>query len=280
MSSITERTSPRRRLLVGLVAVTAFVLAVDLSGAANLEPVRGAAAAALGPLERLLGPRDGVVSELRAENLELRGRLSAAEQDAAVESRLATILTEPVLAGAVVVPARVVALGVSGPAGPERVTIDVGARDGVKVDRAVVAEGGLVGRVVSVAPWTSDVLLVGSPDLAVGVRVGPQGVLGQASGSAAPGGAGPEPGRLSLALVETGTMRSGDAVSTLGSLGGGPYPPGLAVGTVTSVDDDAGRVAQTGALRPSVDPTSLDVVAVLVTTPRSTPRPTATAATG
>ena len=43
------------------------------------------------------------------------------------------------------VPARVVAVGASGPAGPERVTIDAGSRDGVEVDRTVVAADGLGG---------------------------------------------------------------------------------------------------------------------------------------
>lgn len=194
MSTVSDRTTSRRRILLALLAATAMVLAVDLTGAADLEPVRRAGATVLGPLERLIGPSGGEVSALRAENLELTTRLSAAEQVAASASPLAVILAEPALAGASVVPARVVAVGASGPAGPERVTIDVGSRDGVEPDRTVVAVNGLVGRVVSVAPWTSDVLLVGSPDLAVGVRVGPDGVLGQASGSAVDGEPDPAPG--------------------------------------------------------------------------------------
>lgn len=75
-------------------------------------------------------------------------------------------------------------------------------------------------------------------------------------------------------------MRPGDGVSTLGSVGGIPYPAGLRIGTVSSVETAVGTVAQTGVLTPSVDATSLDVVAVLVTSPRSTPRPTATAGPG
>ena len=280
MSTVTDRSTPRRRILLALVAVTALVLAVDLSGATDLEPVRRAAATVLGPLERLVGPGGGEVSALRAQNLELSTRLSAAERDAGGTSPLAAVLAEPALAGAVIVSARVVAVGASGPAGPERVTIDVGARDGVQRDRAVVAEGGLVGRVVSVAPWTSDVLLLGSPDLAIGVRVGRTGVLGQASGSAIDGGARPQPGALSVALIETGAMRPGDAVSTLGSIGGSPYPPGLRIGTISWVEEAVGKVSLTGTLTPSVDTTSIDVVAVVLTTPRSTPRPTVTVGSG
>jgi rod shape-determining protein MreC len=186
------------------------------------------------------------------------------------------ILEQPALAGATVVPARVVAVGARGPAGPERVTIDVGSRDGVEVDRTVVAAEGLVGRVVSVAPWTSDVLLLGSPDLAVGVRVGPGGVLGKASGAALPGGTRPDPGLLSFALVDRGGATTGDAVTTLGSVGDRPFVAGIPVGTVTTVHLGVGRLAPTGTIAPAVDTTTLDVVAVVLTTARVTPRPAAT----
>ena len=141
-----------------------------------------------------LGPGDDEVSAARAEQTALATRLAAAQREVAALHGSAGILEAPALAGARLVPARVVAVGASGPAGPERVTIDAGSRDGVEVDRTVVAAEGLVGRVVSVAPWTSDVLLVGSPDLTVGVRVGPRGVLGEASGAAVAGGARPAPG--------------------------------------------------------------------------------------
>ncbi len=280
MSTTTDRAAPRRRFLLAALAATALVLAVDLSGAADLTPVRTTAAAVLGPLERLAGPDADEVSRLRAENLGLSTRLEAAQREAAAAPTLAAIVADPSLSGASLVPARVVAVGASGPAGPERVTIDVGSRDGVETDRAVVAQGGLVGRVVAVAPWTSDVVLVGGPDLAVGVRVGEDGVLAQASGSAIAGAPRLEPGSLSLSLVESGSMRLGDTVTTLGSVGGTPYPPGVRVGTVSAVDPVVGRVAPTGSLVLSVDPTTLDVVAVLVDGPRSTPRPSVTGGPG
>jgi len=270
------RSARSRRLLTVALAVTAVVVVVGASGGSALEPVRGAAAAALGPLERLLGPRADEVSAARAEQTVLATRLAAAQREVAALHGSAGILEIPALAGARLVPARVVAVGAPGPSGPERVTIDAGSRDGVEVDRTVVAAQGLVGRVVSVAPWTSDVLLVGSADLAVGVRVGPRGVLGEASGSAVPGGVRPAPGRLSLALVERGSASVGDVVTTLGSVGDRPYLPGIAVGTVSTVHTEVGRLAPTGTVVPAVDPTSLDVVAVVLTAGRSAPRPVAT----
>ena len=274
----TRRPPRSRRLLTAALVATGLVVAVGSSGASGFEPVRGAAASVLGPLERLLGPREDAVSAARAEQAVLAARLAAAEGAVAATSDLTALLTDPALAGRPVVAARVVAVGATGPAGPERVTIDAGSRDGVEVDRTVVAAEGLVGRVVSVAPWTSDVLLVGSPDLTVGVRVGGPGVLGQASGSAVTGAPRPAPGLLSLGLVERGSAAVGDAVTTLGSVDERPYVPGIRVGTVRSVDPGVGRLAPTCTLEPAVDTTSLDVVAVVLGDPRTTPRPVVTPA--
>jgi len=265
-----------RRLLTAALVLTGLVVALGASGAAGLEPVRTAAAAALGPLERLVGPGDDEVSTTRAEQTALATRLAAAQREVAALHGTAGILEQPALAGARLVPARVVAVGASGPGGPERVTIDVGSRDGVEVDRTVVAAQGLVGRVVSVAPWTADVLLLGSADLTVGVRVGSRGVLGEASGAAVSGGPRPAPGMLSFALVERGAATRGDVVTTLGSVGGRPFVPGLPVGTVTSVHLGVGQLAPTGTVTPAVDTTSLDVVAVVLTSGRTAPRPVAT----
>ena len=278
-----RRTPPRagtstrsRRLLTGALVVTGLVVVLGVSGASGLEPVRTASAAVLGPLERLLGPSDDELSAARADGALLATRLAAAQREVAALHGEGGILESPALAGARLVPARVVAVGASGPGGPERVTIDAGSRDGVEVDRTVVAAEGLVGRVVSVAPFTSDVLLVGSPDLTVGVRVGPQGVLGQASGAALAGGARPAPGLLALALVDRGTAVVGDAVTTLGSVGDRPFVPGIPVGTLGDLQLGVGRLAPTGTIAPAVDTTSVDVVAVVLTVERATPRPVAT----
>lgn len=265
-----------RRLLAAALVGTGLVVALGASGASGFEPVRGAAASVLGPLERALGPGEDAVSRARTEQAALAARLAVAERAVGATPDLTALLADPTLAGMPLVAARVVAVGASGPAGPERVTIDAGSRDGVEVDRTVVTAQGLVGRVVSVAPWTSDVLLLGSPGLAVGVRVGERGVLGEASGSAVTGASRPAPGLLSLGLVERGSMTRADAVTTLGSVGGRPYVAGIRVGTVRDVDPGVGRLAPTGTLTPAVDPTTLDVVAVVLGGERSTPRPVVT----
>ena len=269
-----------RRLVLAAVVLTALALLADLSGVADLTRVRGVAAAALGPLERAVGPREDAVSALEAETTRTAAELAGVRRSLAESVDAAALLGEPSLAGRPLVLARVVAVGASGPAGPERVTIDAGSRDGVEPDTTVVAAEGLVGRVVDVAPWTSDVLLVGAPDLGVGVRVGARGVLGQASGAAAEGAPAPPPGRLSLALVERGRMSRGDDVRTLGSVGNRPFVAGVRVGRVEHVRRSPGGLADTGSVVPAVDTTTLDVVAVLLDPVRTAPRPVAAPSAG
>lgn len=265
-----------RRLVLAAVVLTAIALLADLSGLADLTRVRGVAAAALGPLERAVGPRDDAVSALEAENARTAAQLAGARRSLGESVDAAALLGDPSLADRSLVLARVVAVGASGPAGPERVTIDAGSRDGVEPDTTVVAAEGLVGRVVHVAPWTSDVLLVGAPDLGVGVRVGGRGVLGEASGSAAAGAPAAEPGHLSLALVERGRMSRGDEVRTLGSVDGRPFVAGVRVGRVEEVRRSTGGLADTGTVAPAVDTTTLDVVAVVLDPARRAPRPVTT----
>jgi rod shape-determining protein MreC len=272
--------SPRssRRTLGTLLLVTLLASATDLALPGSSSVLRGAAATVLGPLERAVAPDgDPRVARLTAERNEL-ARRAAADEDAVRTARRVTALLGSTPSPRVV-PARVVAFGGAAAPGSRRVTIDAGARDGVTADLPVVAAGGLVGRVVATWDRTSDVLVLGDRGVTVGVRAGARGTLGSLSATA-PAGAGRRPGgRLSLTLVERGTVRVGDVVTTLGSVGGSPYPPGVRVGTVASVDPRRGQLTATASVLPAVDPTTLDVVGVLLPTARTTAR-TPVAGTG
>ena len=267
------RGTSHRRLLVALLALTLLLVAVDVAGGPGPGLLRSAGGAAFGPLERLVSPSgegdpSDVVSSLGVAQA---GRTSVAAQ------QVSRLRATPGLAGAALLPAAVVAVGRQSAAGPERVTIDVGSRDGVVVDQCVVNADGLVGRVVAVSPWTADVLLLGDADLVVGVRVGATGTLA----SLGSGGAGAHrrpAGLLNLEAVQRGSVRDGDLVTTLGSVGGA-FPAGLPVGEVTAVDPARGSLAATAAVRPAVDPTALDVVGVVLSTARSVPRPAVTGGT-
>lgn len=272
-----DASDRRRRRVVALAVLgTLALVIVDLVGGPGPGLLRRGAATVLGPLERVLAPsgRQGE-EELRRENDRLASELRQAELAGADATALKNLVAAPSTAGAAVVPARVVGVGAPGPQGIVRITIDVGSRDGVTADRTVVSGKGLVGRVASVAPWTSDVLVVGGPAVAVGATVGTTGVLATVGGAAAPG-AGRGTGELGLTLVQTGTLRVGDEVRTLGSVGGRPFVPGVLVGTVSAVEPRRGRLAPSGTVRPAVDVSALSIVGVLLTGPRATPRPIVT----
>ncbi len=268
----------RRRVLAALLALTVVALAADLAGLPGASVVRSAGAAVLGPLERAVAGADHRLAEVSAERdrYAVLARTAAADRETA--SRLEALVRSPGARDARLVPARVVAVGAQGAAGPERVTIDVGSRDGIEPDLSVITAEGLVGRTLTVGPWTSDVLVVGAADLVVAVRAGRPGTLGAVSAAA---GTAPRPrpaGQLSLALVQNGSAVVGDPVSTLGSDGGRPFPAGIPVGTVVSLDPSRGSLTRTAAVQPAVDPTTLDVVGVLMAGARNQPRPATTGA--
>lgn len=268
------RPVSRRRPLVMLTALTVVLLLFDVAGGGKDQGVGAlhtVGGAVFGPLERLLSPgRPAASAASAAGALELVRRSESSSQSL-VADQVARMAGAPALVGATLLPARVVGIGRQGAAGPERVTIDVGSRDGIRTDLCVVDADGLVGRVVSVAPWTADVALVGAADVVVGVRVGSTGTLGSVA-SGARGARRRAAGLLDLTLVQRGVVHTGDLVTTLGSVGGSPYPPGLPVGTVTAMDESSGDLAPTGAVRPAVDVTTLDVVGVVTVAPRATPR--------
>ena len=270
----------QRRLLAGLVIATLALLAADLSGSAVASAVRSAGGAVLGPVQRALSgaPRDEIAA-LEAQNVLLRATLADQERRLAEQQRLAELVGGDPVAGHRFVAARVVASDLS-PLGGRSLTLDAGSRDGVTVDSTVVTAEGLAGRVVAVAPWTSDVQVLGSTGSVIGVRVGPAGTLATVS---SPSSTDSEPrprGSLTLSFVQPGTPVVGDTVTTLGSVDDRPYAAGIVVGTVTAVDPDRGQLTRTATVRPVVDPDAIDVVAVLVPRARVAPRPEAPAATG
>ena len=270
----------RHRLVAVAVVVTLVLVVVDLVGGPGPGVLRRGAATVLGPLERVLAPsgREGE-DDLRRDNERLAEELRRARLSGEEAAAAAQLLASPATDGGEVVPARVVGVGAPGPLGVVRITIDVGSRDGVSVDRTVVAAGGLVGRVDSVAPWTSDVLVVGGPEVVVGARVGSAGALatvGAGAGAGVSSGADRGPGELGLTLVQVGALAVGDEVRTLGSVDARPFVPGVLIGTVTAVEPSRGRLAPSGTVRPAVDTGALTVVGVLLTAPRATPRAAAT----
>ncbi|MFH8340559.1 rod shape-determining protein MreC [Streptomyces sp. AM6-12] len=276
-------TKESRLLLVLLIAIAFALITVDIRGGRN-SPVDGArqvAATVFGPVEdglssavdpvgnavsaiRDSGSRHSRLATLEKENAALKAKLGSDDRD---RSRLKQLDGMLKLAGEGqygIKGAQVIAIG-SAQGFSWTITIDVGASDGIKRDMTVLNADGLVGRVTTVGPDTSTVLLANDPDFTVGTRMEGTDELGFASGQ------GDRPLRVQL-LNGKAEVKKGDRLVTFGSESDKPFVPGVPVGVVSRVDPSGGGLTRTLYVTPYVSFTKLDVVGVVVQAPKKDPR--------
>ena len=265
--------SRRRALRLTAVALTlasAGAVVLDLARPEATDPLRSVVAGAVAPAqEALSGWDDDRVRELTQERDTLAAEVTRLREQVRRHEQLQTLGRATTWGDHRLLPARVVAWSAgTSPVGGRTVTIDVGERDGVAEDQTVVCADGLVGRVLRVAPTSADVLLLGDPDVVVGVRYGEggddgAGALGSVLATTAPGLPRRGPGELTLTALGDHPISVGDRVTTLGSPDDRPYVARVPLGTVTSVDPDRGQLGRTAVVTPSVDTDTLDLVAVV-----------------
>ncbi|MFE9442763.1 rod shape-determining protein MreC [Streptomyces sp. NPDC006602] len=278
-------TRESRLLLVLLVAVAFALITVDIRGGED-SPVDGArqgAATVFGPMEdgvsaavdpvgnavsaiRDSGERHDRLAELEKENAALEAKLGSDDRN---RSRLTQLDKMLKLSGAGqygIKGAQVIAIGAA-QGFSWTITIDVGASDGIKRDMTVLNGDGLVGRVTTVGPDTSTVLLANDPDFTVGTRMEAGDELGFASGQ------GDRPLRVEL-LNGKAEIKQGDRLVTFGSQADKPFVPGVPVGVVSRVDPSAGDLTRTLYVTPYVSFSKLDIVGVVVEAPKKDPRDT------
>lgn len=163
---------------------------------------------------------------LEEENRRLHIRLDQAEAAAAENRRLRDLLGWRQVSPWQLKPARVIGRDTS--VWWHTVYISAGSRDGLKPNLPVLAAEGLVGRLGTVGPVTSEVLLVGAPKCRVAVVVretGENGVLTQLSSGVT------DHRLVDLTHLPRSTdLKPGQTVYTSGL--GGVFPAGLPVGTV------------------------------------------------
>ncbi|WP_431044474.1 rod shape-determining protein MreC [Streptomyces sp. P1-3] len=276
-------TRESRLLLVLLVAIAFALITVDIRGGDDspLDGARETAADVFGPVENsVAGMVDPVgnaiaavrdsdkrhdrISALERENAELKQRLGS---DVRNRARLIEFDRLMKTAGAGrygVTGAEVIAIG-NTQGFSWTVTIDVGAKDGIRRDMTVINGDGLVGRVTTVGHSTATVLLASDPDFTVGTRMEKTGEIGFASGQ------GDRPLRVQL-LNGKAKVKKGDRLVTFGSRADRPFVPGVPVGEVVRVDPSDGGLTRTVQVRPFVGFTKLDIVGVVTRPPRENPR--------
>ncbi|MFE9306414.1 rod shape-determining protein MreC [Streptomyces sp. NPDC088353] len=276
-------TKESRLLLVLLIAIAFALITVDIRGGENspVDGARQAAATVFGPIENgvsaAVNPVGDAVSAVR-DSGERHDRLAALEKENAAlkaelgsddrkRSRLTQLNKMLKLAGDGqygIKGAQVIAIGAA-QGFSWTITIDAGAADGIQRDMTVLNADGLVGRVTTVGPSTSTVLLANDPDFTVGTRMEGSDELGFASGQ------GDRPLRVQL-LNGKADVKKGDRLVTFGSQGNKPFVPGVPVGVVSRVDPSGGDLTRTVFVTPFVGFTKLDVVGVVVQAPKKDPR--------
>lgn len=141
------------------------------------------------------------------------------------------------------------------------VTIDLGSGDGVGVDDPVIGGAGLVGRISSVEPGSSQVMLLTDHASGVAAKVVPTGVQGLIKPEVG------NPEELILDFIDsTREIHGGQAVVTAGWRAQGVashFPPGLPVGEVTKAPIAEQEASQQVDVRPYADLRNLDIVQVL-----------------
>jgi rod shape-determining protein MreC len=125
----------------------------------------------------------------------------------------------------------------------QRVVLDAGSSDGVRVGQVVIDAGGVVGQVIAVTPMHATTLLLTDPDHALPVAVLRNGVRLVAYGTG-------RSDRLALASIPLSSdVKVGDVVVTSGL--GKRFPAGFPVGTISALRPDESRAFLVGDVKPA-----------------------------
>jgi rod shape-determining protein MreC len=269
----------RTRLVLSVLLIVAITLITLDFRDGGASPARGLGADIFGPIERVThdvtdpvasvfdsitgGPSaQGTITTLQRQNAELRAELSAAQLNKSAGKQLAQLLQLDA-GGYRIEAANVIA---AGGGFSDTVTLDVGSDDGIKADETVLNGSGFVGLVTQVSANTSTVLLASDASSVVGVQLAGSGEIGAVTGT---GKSLSGSAMLRLSLFDANAvLQAGQQVVTYASIGDKPQVPGVPVGTIVSVSDNAGALTQTALVRPAVSFTSLGVVGVVVQVPR------------
>jgi rod shape-determining protein MreC len=139
--------------------------------------------------------------------------------------------------------------------------IDLGSRDGIKPNDAVLNADGLVGRVQSVGATRSQVILLGDPALRVAALIPTNGETGVIlSSSSSP----QENDMVDLDYLSgTSGVRPGQSVETWG-VPGGVFPPGIQIGRVVDSRSTEFGLSTEARVKLAADLGSLEEVWVIL----------------
>jgi rod shape-determining protein MreC len=268
--AVNRRASQRVTLLM-LVLASVTVLTLDYHGEASraIGHVRHGVATVFAPIQRgvaaVLHPVGDVVSgmfhygSLETQNAELRKEIGALSQRVVANDAASANSRElyhldnlPFVENIPTVAAEVISQATSN--FETTIEIDRGTSDGVGVGMPVVAQKGLIGKVISAASHSSMVLLINDRRASIGVRL-PDGNVFEATGN----GPGSDLGLQQIS--SSATPRKHMLAVTAGDLA---YPADIPVGTVSAVRTSAGGMFSGASLRPIVNLRDLNLVTVML----------------
>jgi len=203
---------------------------------------------------------------VRAENAQLKQQVGALQVQIQEERAAAerTHQLEALLGFRQQLKVQTVAAGVIGAgASPEfrTATINKGSLDGLKVNMAVIAPTGVVGRIVTIAPRAAKLQLLVDRNAAAGALVERSRAQGLVLGT------GEDLMRMEY-VSDVADIKPGDTIVTAGI--DGIYPKGFVIGKVESVDKGTG-VYKVIRVRPSADLSRLEDVLVVTSSPEAVP---------
>ncbi len=148
----------------------------------------------------------------------------------------------------------------------QTMTVNRGGEDGIKIDDPVIAQLGLVGKVVTVNPTTSEVLMISDGEGQVGALV--RGASGEATygivqGTYKRGSRITAEGNFQMLFRRDDDINVSDLVLTSGL--GGVYPKDVPIGKVKQIVLDHTGLLKTAYIEPLVDFDSLEEVFIVKT---------------
>jgi rod shape-determining protein MreC len=293
VASVRTQREIRQRAplwLVSLLIANLVIMAVDARDANGEQKILRIWTQTLAsPLQstssKVSGATSGIFQQIwnfrstAAENEQLKERLAKAEselhaarQAEAENERLKALLALNEQSEIKSIPARVIARDPS--IWFNTITINRGSSSGIAVNMPVVTGGGIVGRVITVSPWASQVMLITDEKAGAGAvvgQLGQSGALGSVRGRA----------DLGVSMIEMRYVSGleqvevGDYVMTTGQ--DGIYPPGLNIGKVVDVKKGTATQAHQILIQPGAQLDHLEDVAVLLYHPPQRPTPQASA---
>jgi rod shape-determining protein MreC len=276
---IGVRDTRRTRLVLVVLLVAALALiAFNYSDASSpvVRDVRKASGSVFGGAEHAVssaagffggsGSSSAQVRKLQLQVTQLRAELSGVRLSKAEYAQLHKLLLVAGAGGYRIVAATVIAVGQGY---QQTVTLDAGSKDGVRANETVLNGQGLVGQVISVSASTCTVLLATDSSSVVGVALAPSGQLGWLTGPGKTDGAGLM--RLQM-LSSAATLRPGAELVTSASVRDRPFVPGVPVGVVRKLLNQAGSLTEVAEVQPFADFTALGVVGIVIVPPSRNPR--------